>query len=147
MLVKLTPAASWTDISPFAPGLGNGGSSIAVSSSSALKQGGPWIGQPPQCRYHEQRGGSREHPGWFHELLRGESGASGLIPWTSQSRRSTASTWRLKRKWRRPLGRGKSWKCATRHSLKHTAFLQVETTLYVHHGSNDRVIIMVQMIW
>ena len=37
--------------------------------------------------------------------------------------------------------------CATRHSLKHMAFLQVEATLSVHNGSNDRVISMLYNIY
>ena len=35
---------------------------------------------------------------------------------------------------------------ATRQSLKHTALLQVEATLYIHNGSNDMVISMLYNI-
>ena len=60
--------------------------------------------------------------------------------------------WRLKWRWKRDpqdpqeveaearAGAGRSWNCATRHILKHTALLQIEATLYVHNGSNNMLI-------
>ena len=51
IFVRLTSAASWTVILPFAPGSGKGRSSNAVSGPSALKQGGTSIVQP-QGRFH-----------------------------------------------------------------------------------------------
>ena len=65
ILVKLTSAASWTDIPPFAPGSGKG-----RSGNTILKQGGPSIGQPTQCQYHEHAGESQAHPGRFDSLPR-----------------------------------------------------------------------------